>query len=553
MNEALKNFFNVAAQIWKSIGIAQKVSILLIVLCTIAGLVSVVVLGSRPSWEVLYTDLDIKSSSDISALLRDENVPLDRKHNNRTILVPREYMSQARDLIAQNEIEVEGSQDPFKLFDKQQMGKTESDHKMTIQRTLQRSSEIAIKKMPGIRNASVIIMMSERRPFSPDESKASASVFLSVPKFYNMDKEQIVSIRQLIANSVKNLDSNDISITDSNGRTWARAGTEDDIAGLGDDTQSKIQRKMESYLKAKAEGILLPVLGSGKVVAMVNVELDFSQETKVVESFKKSEGFVLSKKSETESSSETGQNAGVVGPDGNTAVSVESPDAVASTGVKMSKEVQKAEEKSIVPTTKSTTLQKGARIKHLSVAVNIAQGEKPRTADEMAKFTKLISSAVGAINSPNSGRVDSISVFETPFSVVAEEPVVSSPNMFSDMLSDPETFMNSPITRAGLGAFLLLALLFLYKKVFASDKVNSQEMASISGENLSPGGLGEVGIDNAVLAGEAALEARTNPLLDNQAPVSDEIDLIQQSSAKDPEIIANAIESWIVAENKGAM
>ena len=553
MNEALKNFFAVATQIWKSIGIAQKISIILIVLCTLGGLAAVVIVGSRPSWEVLYTDLDIKSSSDISALLRDENIPLDRRHNNRTILVPREYLSQARELIAINDIAVEGSQDPFKLFDNQQMGKTESDHKMSIQRTLQRSAEIAIKKMPGIRDAKVIIMMSERRPFSPEESKASASVFLSVPKFYNMGKEQVVSIRQLIANSVKNLATNDISITDSNGRTWARAGTDDDIAGLGEDMQSKMQRKMENYLKDKAEGILLPVLGQGKVVAMVNVELDFSQETRITESFKKSDLVTLNKKTEFEKTAETSPGAGAVGADGNTAVSVESPEAIASTGTTMSKELQKEEENSIVPTTKSTILQKGARIKHLSVAVNIAQGEKPRTADEMKKFVNLISSAVGAINNPNIGRIDDIKVVELPFATV-EEKEAATASIFDEMLSSPEAFMNSPMTRAGLGAFLMVALLFLYKKVFSSDKVNSQDMASISGEDLS---AGEMALDGSPVAAGGALAMEGmgldggNPLLDNQAPVSEEIDLIQQSSAKDPEIIANAIESWIAHENKG--
>ena len=555
MNEALKNFFSVAAQIWKSIGIAQKVSIVLIVLCTIGGLAAVVVVGSRPSWEVLYTDLDIKSSSEIAALLRDENIPSDRKHNNRTILVPREYLSQARDIVAANEIEVEGTQDPFKIFDKQQMGKTESDHKMSIQRTLQRSAEIAIKKMPGIRDAKVIIMMSERRPFSPDESKATASVFVNVPKFYTMDKEKVVAIRQLIANSVKNLATNDISITDSNGRTWARAGNDDDIAGLGEDMQGKMQRKMETYLKDKAEGILLPVLGKGKVVAMVNVELDFSQETKVVESFRKDDLVILNKKTEFEKTSELNQAGGAVGSDGNTppSVSVAEPDAVASGGTTMSKEMQKEEEKSVVPTTKSTILQKGARIKHLSVAVNIAQGEKPRTKEEMDKFSKLISSAVGAVNNPGFGRVDSISVFESPFMEVKEEPVVASATMFDEMLSSEEAFMNSPITRAVLGGLLMLALLVLYKKVFASEKVNSQDLASISGEDLAMAGDT---IDSSNIGGALAMEGApmemANPLLENQAPVSNEIDLIQKSSAKDPEIIASAIESWLAHENKGA-
>jgi len=79
-------------ELWKQLGINQKISLVLATLVVAAAMVGMLVWSSRPDMQLLYGRLDPKDAGDIVAALDGQGIPYQLTGGGTTIHVPRDQV-----------------------------------------------------------------------------------------------------------------------------------------------------------------------------------------------------------------------------------------------------------------------------------------------------------------------------------------------------------------------------------------------------------------------------------------------------------------------------
>ncbi|MCL6635957.1 MAG: flagellar M-ring protein FliF [Peptococcaceae bacterium] len=138
-----------------------------------------------------------------------------------------------------------------------------------------------ISSIEQVQSAVVHIAMPEESIFASQDNSATASVLLSLRGGATLDKSQVQGIRNLVARAVEGLDPENVSIVDGEGNPLF-AG--EDGASLAAD-RLQTTRSYESYMEASLQQVLNRVVGNGKGVVKVNLELDLASRTTQTEKY----------------------------------------------------------------------------------------------------------------------------------------------------------------------------------------------------------------------------------------------------------------------------
>ena len=131
----------------------------------------------------------------------------------------------------------------------------------------------AIERIDGIHHATVLLAIPKDNVFAREKIRPSAAVVVTLKQNAYLTPENVNSIRFLVASSVHNLMSKDVTVTDQNGRQLS-------AEVKGDSAESKIQKEFElrtmreAQYRDKLDSILTPMLGLGNYSAEVDVTLD---------------------------------------------------------------------------------------------------------------------------------------------------------------------------------------------------------------------------------------------------------------------------------------
>lgn len=138
------------------------------------------------------------------------------------------------------------------------------------QAELQLSLAASLRTMQGIDNATVQLAIPE--PGAGFESNhPTASVLLSLQPGFEMSRSQFSGIAKFIAGGVPYMRAEDVTVVDQTGREHAQS------EGSLDSLQFELQKQLEVYMQSKAQRMLDLAYGRGNALAIVNVQLDFSQ------------------------------------------------------------------------------------------------------------------------------------------------------------------------------------------------------------------------------------------------------------------------------------
>ena len=283
MNEQIKNFLEVAKGIWGSLGNFQKASILAIGLICTVGIGLVVYYGSQPQWHPLYTGVDHANMAKIRDVLVDENMPYKLRDGGRTIEVPVQHVSEMKLKVQEQEGIVVDSNaiDPLDYIYGLNMGMGENEKKIAWLKAQQKNLENQISQMPKVKAAKVTLNIPKRRPFE-ELKESTATVMLNVRGGDYIGSTQVASVQHLVASAVHNLNHNNVTVVDSNGRLLARPNNDEAARGaMVEDRRREMQAKLEHHLQSKVQDILAPAVGGlNKVVAKIDVSLSFQKEEK---------------------------------------------------------------------------------------------------------------------------------------------------------------------------------------------------------------------------------------------------------------------------------
>ncbi|PMP68186.1 MAG: flagellar M-ring protein FliF [Thermodesulfobacterium geofontis] len=269
-------------------------------------------LYNQANWGLLYRGLDEQTTGQIVQYLKEQKIPY-KVEMDGSIYVPKDKVPEVRMEIASKGL-IGGAGPGFELFDKEKMGLTEFQEKVTYQRALEGELARTIMGIRGVKSARVHLALPKETVFIEEEKPPKASVLIELKPGYQLSPSQIKGIVNLVSGAVPKLEPKNVTVVDANtGKSLYTPLEEEEIPV----TKFAYKEKVERQLKEKIEEILSGALGYGKAIAQVWVDLSFDKENIMEETYDPEGIAVVSEETEEEQKTsknpEEGGEAGVKG------------------------------------------------------------------------------------------------------------------------------------------------------------------------------------------------------------------------------------------------
>lgn len=141
-----------------------------------------------------------------------------------------------------------------------------------------------IEAIDNVEAAKVHLAVEPPSVFLRDRAKPSASVMLRLAQGRSLTDAQVSAIVHLVASSIPELNPDDISVVDQNGRLLSN-----NDGNAADDRQLAIQGRIEDRYRESVIALLTPILGQGKFSTEVHAELNFAERQATRETYPQDE------------------------------------------------------------------------------------------------------------------------------------------------------------------------------------------------------------------------------------------------------------------------
>ena len=236
-------------------------------------------IASRPSYALVSSGLDPAETGKVTAALDKEGIAYELRNNGTALAVEKAQTAQARIALAGAGLGGGGAGQPgFELFDKQKLGSSDFQQKVTYQRALEGQVAKTIEQVQGVNGAQVRLVLAEDELFSESATPATAAVLLA-GSTTGLETGSVRGIAQLVASSVKGLKTDNVSITDGNGELLWPRGEGGAGAGAGASKQT-VQARYETQVEAGIAALLTRTLGPGKAEVQVTADVNADEQTK---------------------------------------------------------------------------------------------------------------------------------------------------------------------------------------------------------------------------------------------------------------------------------
>jgi len=370
--------------------------------------------GSQPK-ALLYSNLDLKEASEISAALDQAGVKYEAKGDGSTIMVERDKVASTRLLLSSKGLPTSGSVG-YEIFDQTNaLGQTDFVQNLNRQRALEGELARTIKSLDGVTFARVQLVLPKRQLFEEEAEQPSASIVVGGGRAPSA--ETVRALQNLVAGAVPGLKPGRVTIVDQSGRMLAGGDDEGSSTQVAAERRAEAEQAMEKKLRTLIEG----VVGIGKARVNVTADIDLARVTTQEEKFDPDGQVVRSTQTTEENANERDMaNADQVTASNNLPGGGTDGQALgASSNSGATNETTNYE---ISKTVRTEVVEPGA-VKRLSVAVAVdgvtaagANGRPgqyaARPAAEMQRIEELVRSSIGY----NEERGDQVSVVNVRFS-----------------------------------------------------------------------------------------------------------------------------------------
>lgn len=266
-------------------------------LAVITSFVALFFWAGDTAYQTLHTNLASEDATAYMRLLREKKIPFRVDNDGKTIKVPPEAIYDLRLELAAMGLPQTGTVG-YEVFDKQAFGQTSFVQKINQKRALEGELMRTINNLKGVKRSRVHLALPVKSTFIEDQKRSSASVVLDIEHGVQISDKQISGISHLIASAIEGMEIGDVTIVDHNGKMLSK-NTNDPLARQTA-TMLDFQQKMEGELEQRVSEILTRVVGEGKVVAKVALELDFTQSSETQTQYDSEGSAVKSQQKETQ-------------------------------------------------------------------------------------------------------------------------------------------------------------------------------------------------------------------------------------------------------------
>ena len=516
----------------------KPLALLIGIAASVAAGVVIVLWSKEPTYSLLYGNLGQQDAAQIAQALDTNNIPY--KIDGGTITVPADRVHDARlKLASQGLPEGDGG---FAVMSKEPgFGVSQFMEGARYQHALETELARTISNLQPVEGARVHLALPRQSAFVRDRRPPSASVFLQMKPGRRLETEQVTAIVNLVASSIPELEADQVTVVDQQGRLLSAPEGNDEMAAR--EKQLEIARGMEERYTQRVEQLLAPLVGPGRVRAQVVADVELSTTEEAREQYRPESQIVRSEQTAEESSR---NGAGPQGVPGALTNQPPTPGVALPPNVPAGAQAANAAAQPVAPNTppdntskQSTrnyeidrtvayTRQPAGRLKRLTVAVLVDnlratddEGNVKETAltpEQLENMTKLVKDAVGF----DQARGDSVNVVNASFKgeLTPEE-----------VQEDPIPLWERPLIRdiakllAGLIVVLVIVLMVvrpLIRGLLASPRMAYAPTALPPGQSSLP----------AQAAG---------PSLDYDGQISQARSMVTQDAAR----VAQVVKTWV--------
>lgn len=506
---------------------------------------AVVLWSQSESYRPLMSSLNEVDSSAIVEILERNQIKYRIDPSSGALLVKEDQIHRARMQVAGADIRQPNTVGYELLETEQGLGTSQFMENARYLRSVEGELSRTISSLDSIRQARVHLAVPRQSVFLRDQRKPSASVFLSLTPGRAMDASQANSIMRLVASSIPQMDSKDVTIVDQRGNLLSqREESETDKAMA---RQLEHTRLVEQRINERIRSILEPIAGPGRFQTAVSVDVDFTKVEQSTEQFNPDMPAIRSEQTVDE------QRGGDFGPLGipgalsnqppQDGFSPEQATGGTTTSEAATNRRSQATRNFELDRTLSYSRNDSGRIARLTVAVviddliqrNVETGlaeRQPWGENEIDRLTSLVRNAVGY----SAARGDSVSVINSPFVEGAVEDIPDLP-----LWEQPWVWELAKQVLAGL--FVLILIFGVLRPIL-------RNLATRSDKDLSDSELDSLApLDDGLSDDQVTLSASDDPLL---APPSDlyerQLNAIRALIAENPGRVAQVVRHWVASD-----
>jgi len=192
--------------------------------------------------------------------------------NNLTLRTSKEFINIAKIKLVTSEAAT-SKHVGWEIFEKSSLGTTNFENKVKYLRALEGELSRSLESLNAVLRASVKIAIPKDTIFTERKADTTASAVLSIKPGVFLTQKQIDGIKNFISSAVSNLKHENIKLIDQDGSLLEKSS--DDIDSIKSLNQNKYKDRVENDYEQKIVALLEPFVGLGRVVARVNVDLDF--------------------------------------------------------------------------------------------------------------------------------------------------------------------------------------------------------------------------------------------------------------------------------------
>jgi len=515
--------------------------------------VAVVLWSQKPSYTLLYGNLTSKDAGEVIEALQKSGIEFEVDQASGAVMVASSQLHNARMQLAKDGLP-EGNAMGFEMLQKDQgFGTSQFIETARFQRALEGELSRTIGTLRNVDSARVHLAIPKRSVFVRDRTEPTASVMVDLYSGRSLDEEQVAAIVHLVSSSVPHLNPENVTVVDQRGNLLSSGSENDGLAPTS--SQFSYNRKLELTYADRIRELLEPIVGTGRVRATVNADLDFTVTERTQESYNPDLPSLRSEQISEDRSTNVAGPSGVPGALSNQppeAANLQDPGTEGAGAENGAAAVPRNTSKRSIrnyeldKTISHTKLATG-NIRRLSIAVvidnkqELDENDEPVSKawadEELARFTALVKEAVGF----DVQRGDSVNVINSTFIPVPEpEAVPETPLMEQPWIWD--------VAKQATGALGLLLVVFgVLKPVMRS--LAEKGADSLRGGAMVPAavaaGGARAGEDQLSLSGANPQQAQ---LEGPRLGYEQHLETAKSVVTEDPKRVAQVVKNWVAED-----
>lgn len=254
----------------------RKLIIILAGATVLTAMASFAILKSRGAMSPLYAGLPATETREIAAELSRQGIDYTTSADETSIMVPSRLEHRARMLLASAGLPRSSPEKGWEIFGEGGLAVTKPQQQAMQIRALQGELSRSIASLENVSKAAVHISLKQDSPFLAEQQPAKAAVLLHLKPGKSISREQAMAIAHLVAKSVPDLETAQITIVDEKG---ALLFSDNVARGNG---ETDFQRQVEKEIERRVQSQLDMTFGMGKAIVRCSAitKLDRSEVRK---------------------------------------------------------------------------------------------------------------------------------------------------------------------------------------------------------------------------------------------------------------------------------